>query len=255
MCWTNKHMRQKRQRQKLLFEASVLEKQEQEQTIRQQKLIFDARVLKKEEQEQKTKCQKLMQDAIAIKEQMESQEQQWQRLVSDANAIEGQERKQEKQRQKLDLDANVPPTIHRAQWYSMGKWATTISFFCKIVPVYCSRCHEVLTLIENFPSPFILQYYVLPVWECLCNWAWMGEIIACLCLPISSYDHERSSLVFLDRPMLPNTTALATVLPFMLQRERCTIFTVRPIQSPFFVQADRILIDDETFGSCTSCNW
>lgn len=55
--------------------------------------------------------------------------------------------------------------------------------------------------------------------------------------------------------MLPNTTALATVLPFMLQRGQSTIFAVCPIQSPFFVQADRTIIDDETFGGFTSCNW
>ncbi len=197
-----------------------------------------------------------MQGPTAVKEQRESQKQQWQKLVSDANAIEGQGWKQEEQQQKLNLDANVPPTIHRAQWYPIGKWAATVSSFKKNRASVLQSLPWSTNPDREFPKPVCTSVPCsasvrVPTQLSLNGWNH--------CLLMSTNQFIRSWEVlpwfFWTRPMLPNTTALATVLPFMLQRGQSTIFAVCPIQSPFFVQADRTIIDDETFGGFTSCNW
>jgi len=95
------------QRQKLLSEAGVLEKKEDEQEQCRQKLAGDANALVEEEQRLEQKRQKLLSDASTLKKGEQEQGQRRQKLLSHTNILEKQEQEQEQYRQKLVRDASA----------------------------------------------------------------------------------------------------------------------------------------------------
>jgi len=116
------------QRQKLLSDADVLEKQEHEQEQYRQKLrgdanalmeegqrleqkrqmlLSDASTLEKQEQEHELHRQQLVCDAGTIREQEQEQGQRRQRLLSHTKILEKQEQEQEQCQQKLIIDASA----------------------------------------------------------------------------------------------------------------------------------------------------
>ena len=98
---------QEQQREKLLFDANMLEKQKQEQELYRQNLLWVAGTLQEQEQEQEQRRQKLLSQAHLLEKQEQEQEQYRQKLAKDASAIKQQEKEQGQQRQKLLSNVNT----------------------------------------------------------------------------------------------------------------------------------------------------